>query len=265
MSFILDALKKSENDRQRHAGPGLAALPGGGDRGRSMFWPAAVAALVLVNVGVIGWFIGSRDDGPAPASLPASRPDLAPVTAAPARPAPTLTAPARPPPVERPVDAGPAPAAAAPPPARTVQGSGERRTVRSLASEASRPAPASQQPARSAPAPASTATATEAPSAPTPAPAPQPTPSVTGTSSYASNTSALPTANDLALAGQLDFEVPGVELHVFTPEIRRRFVYIDGRKYRQGERLPAGATVYEIVPDGVVLDYRGRRFLLPTD
>ena len=50
MSFILEALKKSENERQRQAGPGFAAIPetsGHKSRGR---WPLVVAGLLILGV-----------------------------------------------------------------------------------------------------------------------------------------------------------------------------------------------------------------------
>lgn len=74
MSFILDALKKSEAERQRNAAPGFADIPRGQDRPRSQRWLWVVGGLLAVNLVVLlAVFL-----------LPASEPDArVPVTASP--------------------------------------------------------------------------------------------------------------------------------------------------------------------------------------
>ena len=42
-------------------------------------------------------------------------------------------------------------------------------------------------------------------------------------------------------------------------------MFINGRKYLQGDSTQEGATVDEVTPDGVILNARGNRFLLPRD
>lgn len=53
MSFILDALKKSEAERQRHAAPGFADIPRGQDRPRTQTWLWIVGGLLAVNLVVL--------------------------------------------------------------------------------------------------------------------------------------------------------------------------------------------------------------------
>ena len=53
MSFILDALKKSENERQRQIGPSLADVQVTRRRQDKPWWAVAVAALLVVNLGVL--------------------------------------------------------------------------------------------------------------------------------------------------------------------------------------------------------------------
>ncbi len=53
MSFILDALKKSESDRQRHTGPALFEVKVAAPRPGLPLWAIALAVLLLVNVGVV--------------------------------------------------------------------------------------------------------------------------------------------------------------------------------------------------------------------
>jgi hypothetical protein len=40
-------------------------------------------------------------------------------------------------------------------------------------------------------------------------------------------------------------------------------VFINGRRYTQGDSIAEGPRVEEITQDGAVLNYRGQRFLLP--
>jgi hypothetical protein len=56
-----------------------------------------------------------------------------------------------------------------------------------------------------------------------------------------------------------------LELHVYSTNPQQRFVFINGRKYQQGDSTQEGAAVDEITPDGVILNARGNRFLLPRD
>src|SRR5205807_2150194 len=53
MSFILDALKKSESDRQRHSGPALFEVKVAPPRGAWPLWAVALAALLVVNLAIL--------------------------------------------------------------------------------------------------------------------------------------------------------------------------------------------------------------------
>ena len=53
-----------------------------------------------------------------------------------------------------------------------------------------------------------------------------------------------------------------LELHRFREQARERFVFINGRKYVEGDRLAEGPQIVSIVPTGAVLVHSGRRFLL---
>ena len=58
-----------------------------------------------------------------------------------------------------------------------------------------------------------------------------------------------------------DFPALKIEIHVYEKAQARRFVMINGRKYREGERLTEGPSLVEIVPDGIVFEYRGEKVL----
>jgi len=108
MSYILDALRRADSERERGAIPNLHAKPealidadddeGGSSRPHPLLW--AVIGLSVVLAGVLAWqFMGSSPAEPAPmqvsiptpAPTPASAPAPAPVaTIAPPLPQPTL-------------------------------------------------------------------------------------------------------------------------------------------------------------------------------
>src|SRR5207253_3073114 len=101
MSFILDALKKSESDRQRHSGPALFEVKVAAPRSALPLWAVAVAALLVVNLAIVMWMLWphpaarSADSSTAATSLAAQGPQAAAASApAPAPPPLSLTAPA---------------------------------------------------------------------------------------------------------------------------------------------------------------------------
>src|ERR1700691_59462 len=90
MSFILDALRKSESERQRQLGPALLNLPVSAARRGMPWWGWLVAALLGINVVFLLW-LGLRGTAPAPAPKIAVAP--APALRAPPAPAASLPAP----------------------------------------------------------------------------------------------------------------------------------------------------------------------------
>ena len=269
MSFILDALKRSENERQRQTGPGLAAAPEGGPERRRSPWLGVVVALLLINLGVLGFLLSRPAATPksavpdtvpaAPPERPADRrvstmhtrgdtpaptPDLHVVTAGPPaalpgdRPAPA--------PSERQAVSASGTLAAVPRDAGELP---EERNVRNLEDEvvaleevAADPSaePVAAPPRRAAPGPVAPAAARR---------------------SAAGN---LPTVQELTLKGEFSGRPLHLDLHVYFDDPSRRLVFIHGSKYREGERIDDGLRVAEIVPDGVVLDDGRQRFLLPS-
>ena len=93
MSFILDALRKSEIERQRQSGPSMADFPVAREDRRLPVALIAIGFLLAVNLAVVLFFMLREDDAPAPEAAPpaavAQAPAVgAPVAATPARPAP---------------------------------------------------------------------------------------------------------------------------------------------------------------------------------
>lgn len=83
MSFILDALKKSEAERQRQAGPTLLEVRVTTPQRRYPLWALIVAALLAINLGVLMAFL---------LRAPATPPGAVANTAATANPAPAAAA-----------------------------------------------------------------------------------------------------------------------------------------------------------------------------
>jgi general secretion pathway protein B len=240
MSFILDALRKSEHERQRSAAPTIAQVPFATPRERVPRWVVPVIAVLAASVFVIGgaWWLSSR--APATGELPvaaapsarqASRPLELPPPAAPAR---------------RPPAASESLSAAVPAPGALPENepAPERRS-------SSRPASGSfddEAPRIDAPDEAPAFPAASRPTEPPEEPA----------------GATLPSAAALAAEGIM---VPTLrlELHAFSEQPRQRFVFINGRRYGEGETLAEGPRLVAIEPQGAVLSHQGRRFLLAPE
>lgn len=100
MSYILDALRRAEADRERERGqvPGLhtqassssGAAPAAGPR-RWLPW-AGGGLLLLAGIGASSWWASGSHEAPAPVSPPVSSPVLPPAPASTAPPVPQLAA-----------------------------------------------------------------------------------------------------------------------------------------------------------------------------
>ena len=75
MSFILDALKKSETDRQQQASAEFATVPTGSGQARLPRWLWALAALLIVNLAVLIGLLLRPELEPAMASAPVVQAD----------------------------------------------------------------------------------------------------------------------------------------------------------------------------------------------
>lgn len=268
MSFILDALRKSEHERQRQTGPTLVEAAVAAPRARTNPWATAAIALLLLNLVALGVFLlmksRSRDEPPA-APVADSAPASAPV---------------------------PVPAAGTPPPAggATPQASVTRTLPPGVSSAppppmlrpaAPEPTPASRNPLERevyGDAPAMSAEAAARAAAPPGGPpAVVATPSRGGSVVYetlpgtdpasagtrGSETGDLPRADEVA--ARTGLPELRLELHVYSNRPQERFVFINAHKYREGETTQEGASIVEITPDGVVMSSGGKRFLLPRD
>src|SRR6185437_15905083 len=64
MSFILDALKKSESDRQRQSGPALYEVKVAAPRSQLPYWAIGLIVLLGINLIIVAWALLRRPSHP---------------------------------------------------------------------------------------------------------------------------------------------------------------------------------------------------------
>jgi general secretion pathway protein B len=84
----------------------------------------------------------------------------------------------------------------------------------------------------------------------------------TETSSTENDISQLPNWYELPLEFRNRLRLPQLDLHVYSEEPQNRFILVNFKKYREGERLESGLVLEEIYPEGMVMSYQGKRFLV---
>lgn len=225
MSYILDALRKSQ--RERDPAP---PAPSGAVHNITISLPGR-SGLIVVGIVLLLALLG--------AALFFWRSTVGSVS----EPAVTATP-------EAAVKAAPAEAAPISPPAGApVKAS---VPVRDLAEQAKvvLPAVPKLKPARKlAQKPASVAQAVS------PAPA-------TGPAITAASDDSVPLLQQMPLEFQHALPPLAVTIHVYAPDPSQRILFINNREYHQGGQIAGGIRVEDIVPDGVVLSYQGERFKL---
>ena len=222
MSFILDALKKSEIERQRQSMPGLMDAPTSMRRGRLPLWAVLLGCLLAVNIVVL---VVVLIRGGAPSAASAARRDT--------------PADIKPPPVDAhfsPLNAAPVYAPEIPvPPAEASSNESSAAALIAPHAMAQRAAPHTLR---------------------------RPDP-VLIDEEPADNEEVLPTINETNLTGAQALPELHLDVHVYATKPADRFVYINMRKYHEGNTLQEGPVLEKIRRDGAVLNYQGLRFVLP--
>lgn len=225
MSYILEALKKAQAERQLGNAPTIHAptahiVPVARASRRPVIY-VAVATVALFAVSVNAW----RQSGPAPAA-----PSVASV------PAPVVSAP--------PAPAQPAATVPAPAPAPQV---------------ALLPAPPDARPATKPEPPTRAAARTNAQVRPAPLPAAAPAP-VSATAPAEDTARGF---NDLP--EQVRREVPKVVFggYIYSPNPADRLLLVDKMLRREGEEVAPGLVLEKLLPNAAVMNYRGQRYRVP--
>jgi len=237
MSFILDALKKSESDRQRQSGPALFEVKVTPPKPRFPYWALALAALLVINIVIGAWVFLRR-----PASAPAAQNATAPAPATPS--SATLPLAAAEPPAGH---AAPAAAIAVPPapqPGAPTTTNTASRTEPVLSASESKDAPLNPDDYEPAVAPGKEALAQR------------------GARVRSGTESGLVSYADAASNPDLHLPVLRIDLHVYAANPQERFVLINMHRLHEGDPLPEGGRVESITPEGAIVSFRGSKFFL---
>ena len=241
MSYILDALRKADAERERGAIPDLHAQPvlrgsnAAAPVASARVWIGVAAAASVIALAAIGWALLSRDAArDAVAVVPVSAP--ATVSAVPAGPA------------------------VADPPPLTV-------TAQVPANPPNPPGPAAVQPAR---APAMPATTTRSTAADLP-PAEGPRPVARKPAAAAPAAAAEPPAAKASeprlytlaeLPDDIRRELPALAIGgaMYSESPASRMLIINGQVFHERDKLSPNLTLVQIKLKSAVLEYRGYRY-----
>jgi general secretion pathway protein B len=277
MSFILDALKKSERERQRQTGPALFEVKVAPPRNRFPLWAVAIGVLLILNSGVVIWLLLHNKAAPAQSNAPAavasapSNSGATPYGAPPSGQAPWP--PASSTPYQANSDTPPAsggaeeyfgdPAGFAPDrrpdsaqnesPA-TADATDEPRLKRNTPDDEMLN-PEDYEPAAEAPRSARTGSARK------PRANKKDTPAEEGADPAEKG---LPSYQDAVAMPGMNMPELRLDLHVYDPP-DKSFVLVNMRKVKAGETIAQGVHVDQITPSGAIMTYRGVRFLLHSE
>ncbi len=241
MSYILEALRRAEADRERERGqvPGLHAQPlsvGGtaSPAGRRRWLPwAGGGLLLLAGVGVGTWLAGGAHDAapplppPAPAPVAATPPPVEPATAVVGTPPQTLPPPGSEPGRLPPVGAASPYLPPMPPPGTVTAAPAPRPAVPSTSA-----APvATASPARPA-----AAGATDAP---------------------------VPRVAELPDGVRRELPTLAIGGSVYSDDPASRLVIVNGEVQHEGAKLTKDLVLEQIRPRELVLRFKGQRYRQP--
>jgi general secretion pathway protein B len=303
MSFILDALKKSETDRQRQNGPALFEVRVAPPRNGLPLWAMGLAGLLAVNLLIVGWVLLRRPAAaeaatgapPAAGQAPGNQPypgagssqpypGAAPGSAqsypggaqgsgqqyAGAAAGTNQSYPGAPSgPAQAYQGQGGAPGSGGPQGAQQGQGMAQGPGTVPVAGTAPT-SPVAQTAGMTQPPPAYPGNGAggqaDGPNPDDYAPAADaPAPAGFGNHVSRGTSSGVPLYQDAALVPGAHIPELRLDLHVFAAKPQERFVMINMQKLHEGDNLREGVHVESITPEGVVLSSNGSRFLLPHD
>lgn len=246
MSYILDALRKAERERAQSATPGQGWHPAAQPSSEARYHryrPVLVSVLCLLLAAAL-LITSAHDRNAAVAAAQAA----------------AAAAAATPPAV-------PAASEAIDDTAMSLQQQNPATLDDVMEGDATAAAPDETSAALSAmvvhrdPPPATPA---ETDPAPAPAPveaAPEPVTEVERVQLQAAPPPQVTKLRDMPAAYRTAFPTLSLDVHSYDAAATKRFIMIGGHAYHEGDTLPDGPHIAQIVPEGVVFDYRGEQVL----
>ena len=237
MSYILDALRRADAERERDPARGIHAQPAAGLPARrtraAPHWIWSLAGAVLVAVAAAAWWTTQRQApaAPAVAVVIASAQSAAPVL-----PAPVVL---------------PAAASVVPPPPPAIEKAPAKPVLVTAAV-------APKAPPMALPAPAATAPAAAAPAAPVAAAATAPVPPA-----------APPGADRIHAIGELPADVQrelpklAISGGVHSENAAQRLLIVGGQVLNEGAEVAPGVLLEQVRARSAVLKFRGFRYSVP--
>lgn len=226
MSFILDALKKSETDRQQQGTAEFAGVPTSNAPTRAPRWLWILGLLLAINLAVLLGLLVKPE-----ARVASVKPEARVASVG----------------IE-----------ASPPPEPATTTTEESFVERVAAARRNAPPLEENTPSRDEPAPEIQPEAEFVPPA-NDVSVPE------STEASRADVAALPTFIEVLTNGTVQLPDLHIDIHVFADTPKDRFVFINMSKHREESQLSEGPVVEEITPDGVVLSHEGTRFFLPRD
>jgi general secretion pathway protein B len=230
MSYILDALKKSDQQRQRGATPTLQAaqVTVAAPKRPIIIYYGLLATVLLVTGIVIGWLRPWQPEQPPFGTEPIAA--EAPIAISQqAVPAPSTTSPETP-------------------------GKSAQEFPASKLTQAGQAVPVAGAMKPSNPTLVSSVSSAAAPIADKSVPE--------KSASNAGDAQEQKTIAMNELPPQIQQEIPAmtVQLHSYSGKPGERLVYINSTRLREGDSLMPGLTLEQITPDGMIFSYKGYRF-----
>jgi general secretion pathway protein B len=238
MSFILDALKKSENDRQRQSAPALFEVKVAAPRRSFPLWAVGLAVLLGVNILALLFFV-LREPAPANSAAPAAASNVA---------------------------NAPPPSSAAPPGMVTVPATSTyipAGGAPAINTDAGVVAPSHTPPLAEEP-----VLSGQEPSVPPDYDArdyrPAITPAQASAVAAARREMSAPSRDEVLAQGT---QLPDMrlDLHVYDLDPAKRFVFVNMRKLREGDSTPEGVRLDQITQTGAKFSFRGTDFTIEAN
>jgi general secretion pathway protein B len=257
MSYILEALKKAQAERQLGSAPTIhapsihAGLPDSPAPHRTLFWIGAVLAVLAVAM-LAGWMWRQKGENTfvtAPALAPVMAPVIAPVTAPVIAPSPAPAMAINPVAPAVPVSAAAASAFSAAPPENKTAGQNVRAARAQVTGAANPDAREAtlNDPSRG-----------QSVAPPTLKKPPEPPPKLATVSE-----DAVPMLRELPDALRRELPVLKFGGYIYSGNPSDRLLLVDKALRHEGEELAPGLILEKLLPKSALLNYKGTRFTMP--